>query len=343
MKKIFCVILMAVAPAGAEVVSRDVAWNVNGTTITATIVQPVGKGPYPGVVMVAGSGPTDRNWCSTQLPGKNCSGALVADELAKAGFAVMRYDKSITGPNAAGNAAVLYGKLSMRTHMDEVAAAAAQLRKEPAVDGARVFALTNSEGAIHAINCQNDGGCDFAGLILQGSPGLRMADLLRSQVKASVASMPDADGVMARYDKLMVAFMAGLPFVPDPQLHYSINNMVAGFYTPINLPFSRELMATEPSVIAAKVQAPVLVVIGKKDVQVDWQKDGGALEAAMAGNKNVKFLYPEDADHILKHEPRPREQLNNLAGLTYNAAGRVLDAEAVKGILAWLNVTADKR
>ncbi len=343
MKKIFCLILMAAAPVGAEVVSRDVTWSVNGTTITATIVQPVGKGPYPGVVMVAGSGPTDRNWCSTQLPGKNCSGALVAEELAKAGFAVMRYDKSITGPNAAGNTAVLYGKLSMRTHMDEVAAAAAQLRKEPAVDGARVFALTNSEGARHALNCQSNGGCDFAGLVLEGVTGHSMGDSLRAQIAAQVAALPNAEDIMARYDKLMVAFVAGLPFVPDPELPAGINNLVANLNDPINLPFAREIMRFDNAVEAAKVNVPVLVVIGKKDVQADWQKDGGALEAAMAGNKNAKFLYPEDADHILKHEPRPRELLNNLAGLTYNAAGRVLDAEAVKGILAWLNVTADKR
>ncbi len=111
----------------------------------------------------------------------------------------------------------------------------------------------------------------------------------------------------------------------------------------MNLPFTREFIKFDNAAAAAKVKVPVLVVIGKKDVQTDWQKDGGALEAAMAGNEKAKFIYPADIDHMMKHETRPLEQLIGKANLTYNAAGRVLDEAAMKEILAWLNVMAKKR
>jgi len=343
MKELLCILMLAAAPLSAGVVSREAAWNVDGATITATITLPGGKGPYPGVVMVAGSGPTDRNWCSRLLPGSNCSAPLIAEALAKAGFAVVRYDKSVTGPNAAANMALMYGKLSMQSHMAEVAAAAAALRKEPSVDGARVFAFTNSEGALHALNCQNDGGCNFAGLVLEGVPGRSTKAVLRGQIAAQVAAMPDHETVMAGFDKLMANFTAGLPFAPDQQVPAGINQLFAGFYNPVNLPFARELMAADPAAMAAKVKVPVLVVIGKKDVQTDWELDGAPLRQALAANDQAKFVFPADANHVLKYEPKPREQLSNMDGLQYNAAGRVLDPAALKEIIAWLNLTAKRK
>jgi hypothetical protein len=333
-------VLLAAAPLSAEVVSRDIVWSMDVTTAAATITGPAGPGPYPGVVIVPGSGPTDRNWCSPLLPGANCSGALLAAELAKAGFVVIRYDKRFTGPYAAGNLPLLRGKLSMQSHMDEIAGAAAQLKKEPAVDRSRVFALTSSEGALHALNCQLAGAPAFAGLVLTGAPGRSMQAVLRSQIAAKVAASPDAADIMARYDKLMAKFMAGLPFAPDPALHASINQLVAQFYNPAGLPFARELLSADVAALAARARGPMLVLIGKKDIQVDWQQDGRPLEKALSGNKDAAFSYPENANHILKYELKPREQLTGQDGLYYNAADRIIDPDAVKEIIGWLKARA---
>jgi hypothetical protein len=48
--------------------SREVNWQLDSTTLYGTLVRPVGSGPFPAVVMVAGSGPTDRDWNSSLLP-----------------------------------------------------------------------------------------------------------------------------------------------------------------------------------------------------------------------------------------------------------------------------------
>ena len=61
------------------------------------------KEVHSAVVFVAGSGPTDRNWCSPLLPGTNGSGKLLAEALASQGFVTLRYDKLASGPHVKEN------------------------------------------------------------------------------------------------------------------------------------------------------------------------------------------------------------------------------------------------
>src|SRR5215470_9684563 len=78
--------------------SSDVSWDLDGISIDATVVRPSGPGPFAGVVLVAGSGPTDRDWCSPLLPGSRGSARLLAEAFAEAGIASLRYDKRASGP-----------------------------------------------------------------------------------------------------------------------------------------------------------------------------------------------------------------------------------------------------
>src|SRR5260370_29725073 len=103
--------------------SSEVTWQLGSTTVYGTLVRPSGPGPFPAVVMVAGSGPTDRDWNSPLLPGSNGSARLLAEALARAGIASLRYDKRASGPRAPANMQVLVGKLSMQSHVDEFAGA----------------------------------------------------------------------------------------------------------------------------------------------------------------------------------------------------------------------------
>ncbi len=319
-------------------VTEEVSWAIGGTTVSAAITIPAGRGLYPAVVFVPGSGPTDRDWNSILLPGTNGSALLLADELSRGGFVVLRYDKRFTGPNAKGNLALLAGKLSMNTHVEELAGAVALLRAREDVDPKRIFVLSNSEGAIHALNYQLQKEPKFAGLVLTSAPGRLLKDLMRSQVQPQVAALPNAAEVMEHYDKLVDNFLAGQPFAADPLLPESINQLMHAFYQPLSLPFARELFEIDPAALLGRVRAPALVLIGKKDIQVDWQADGALL--MKAAGVNVSFAYPENADHVLKYEARPRSELTAADGAKYNATGRTLDTETLKSILDWLKLHA---
>lgn len=330
----------AASPTPFQTISENVTWQIADTTMAATITRPDDKKAHPAVVFVAGSGPTDRDWNSPLLPGTNGSARLLAEELAKDGFVTIRYDKRFTGPYAQENMPKLAGKISLESHLDELQGAVDQLVARSDVDAKKIFVLGNSEGTIHALNYQLTRQPKFAGLILTGVPGRSLADVTRGQIAAQVASLPNANDIMARYDKAMADFLAGKPFVADPNQLEGINTFFQGLYAPINMPFTREFFGINSAPWLAKVKEPVLAMIGKKDIQVDYILDGGPLEAVAKGMSNVTFSYPDNANHVLKNETRPREALTSADGLTYNASDRILDADALRTIKDWLDQRA---
>ncbi len=321
------------------IVSEEVNWNIGETVVAATITRPNDIEVHPAIVFVPGSGPTDRDWNTPLLPGTNGSARLLAEELARSGYVTIRYDKRFTGPNAQKNMPLMVGNISMAGHVEELAGAVDQLLSRSDVDPQKIYVVANSEGNIHALHYQQERAKKFAGLVLIAPPGRNLPDIMYTQIAAQIAPMPNAEAIMAAYDKGMNAFLAGEPFKADPALPEALNTMIQSLYNPLNLPFTRELFLTDGSKLLSQVTAPTLVVIGKKDIQVDWQLDGAPLEAAASTMKNVTFAYPENANHVLKNEPKSRSELTAAVdGLTYNAADKVLDAEGLKVIVDWLAV-----
>ena len=318
--------------------SFEVSWQMDGTTVTGTLIKPDGAGPFPGVVMVAGSGPTDRDWNSPLLPGTNGSARLIAEALLHAGFASLRYDKRVTGPHANENIQALMGKISMQSHVDEFAEAVQRLADHLYILHDRIFALANSEGTLHALNYQlHNPPIPLAGLVLIGPPGRPVGVVARAQLAAQAAALPNGDALLALYDQAIARFLAGEPVAPDPALPQGVQVLLQALETPANLPFARELWLADAAPLLAQVDIPALVVIGNKDLQVDWQADGTPLQQAAAGHANVTFLFPEDANHVLKHEPRPRAELTQPDTLPrYNAPDTRLDPQAMTDILKWL-------
>lgn len=318
--------------------SEDVSWSLGQTAVDATVAAPGRPGRFPAVVLVAGSGPTDRNWESPLLPGTNGSGRLIGERLASSGYVTIRYDKRASGPRAQQNLALLSGRISLESHFDELQGAVSHLLGRADVDPARLFVLTSSEGAMHALYYQAHAGVvPFAGMVLTGAPGRCLSDIANYQVETQLAVLPDGAGLISRYRALIQRFEDGGDFLPDATLPDFVNNLVGGLSAPINQPFTREFWSFKPADHLRTVSVPVLVVTGKKDIQTDWKLDGGALEEASQGRSNVTFYYPDNANHVLKHEPRPREALTAATAIAaYNLPEARLDPETLKTILEWL-------
>ena len=150
--------------------------------------------------------------------------------------------------------------------------------------------LTNSEGAIHAVNYQLQAKNNrFKGLVLTGAPGRAVGELGRSQIFDQIKHLPNAETLMKPYDDAIAEFLANKPMVIDASLPEGIKLLLRSLETPANLPFSRELWTYKLSEYIAKVNDPILVVIGKKDIQVDWKIDGKLLENATA-TKNCSII-----------------------------------------------------
>jgi hypothetical protein len=159
----------------------------------------------------------------------------------------------------------------------------------------------------------------------------------RSQIAAQAASLPNGDAVMALYDAAIVRFLAAEPIAADPSLPAGVQALLGALAAPANLPFARELWATDGAPLLEEVNVPVLVVIGKRDIQVDWRADGDSLVRAARSRPQVTFLFPEHANHVLKHEAKPRAELNaEHVVASYNSPNATLDSDAMTSIVEWL-------
>src|SRR4051794_11632517 len=111
----------------------------------------------PIVLMISGSGPTDRNGNSPMLPGKNNSLLMLAEGLASNGIASLRYDKRGIGESAA--AMVSEADLRFETYVDDAVSWCEQLRKDARFS--KVIIAGHSEGSLigmlAAKRCNADG------------------------------------------------------------------------------------------------------------------------------------------------------------------------------------------
>jgi uncharacterized protein len=159
-----------------------------------------------------------------------------------------------------------------------------------------------------------------------------------AQIAAQLLPVPGGEQMLAAYDQAIQDFMAGREVHIDESLPEGLRNVILGITNPINQPFSRELwMADTPSLLA-QVTQPVLLVIGKKDVQVSWQDDGVIFDQIVKHQPNIQIVYAENANHVLKYEPRPLVELTPpVVMASYGAEDTHLDDTVVQAILGWLN------
>ncbi len=317
--------------------STEVAWQLDEITMHGTFTRPDGAGPYPAVVLVAGSGPTDRDWCSPLLPGTNGSARLLAEAFAEAGIASLRYDKRVSGPYAAENVPKMIGRVSMASHLDELVAAVAVLASQEYVDASRIVGLGNSEGTLHVLHyATSTQRIPFAGIVLAAPPGRPIRDILLSQLALQASQVPDGAALMGAVRAATERYESGQPMDPDPRLPENVRLVLSSFEVPANLPLARELWAEDATRTLSEVRIPTLLLIGGHDLQVDLHADGDPLQAAAAGMPNVTFVFPPTANHVLKEETRTAAEVIATPGNGYNADGTRLDFEAINTILTWL-------
>ncbi len=319
-------------------INLDVTWELGPTMVYGTLVKPEGSGPFPGVIMVAGSGPTDRNWNSPLLPGTNGSAALIAQALAEAGIASLRYDKRTAGKKAPTNMPHLMGKLSMLSYAEEVAGGMELLSHRQDIRVDQIFGFGHSEGTLHILHYQlKDPVYPLAGMVLAGPPGRAVGSVARSQIAAQASTLPHRDDLMAQYDASITRFLGGEAVAPNPMLPEGIQHFLLSLEAPANLPFTRELWIADTSSLLRNADVPLLVVIGKKDIQVDWTEDGELLQHAVKEHEDAILLFPDNANHVLKYEPNPRARLTPAEAMQrYNAQDADLDPETMSSMLTWL-------
>jgi hypothetical protein len=164
-----------------------------------------------------------------------------------------------------------------------------------------------------------------------------MSEVLLAQLRLQLGASPDGDDMLNEITASIRRYSAGEAMNPVPGLPDPVKIVLQSFDAPANLPFARELWATNTVDLLSCVDIPTLVLIGRKDVQVDAHVDGGLLLSATHGMTNISFAFPGNANHVLKEDARTAEAFAAAPGTGYNEPGTRLDPEAVSTILSWLD------
>src|SRR5947209_10282757 len=169
---------------------RDVTVGEGEWKLPGTLTVPNGKGPFPGIVLVQGSGPNDRD--------ETVGGVKVFKDLAEGlgsrGVVVLRYEKRTKqyGARMAGLA-----KMTVAEEVvDDAVAGAALLRTEPEVDPKRVYVLGHSLGGYEAPRIAEEDG-KLAGLVILAGNVRPIEDLAVDQAEYLGAKGQQLDNIKA--------------------------------------------------------------------------------------------------------------------------------------------------
>lgn len=223
---------------------RNVTVGDDPYKLPGTVTLPTGSGPFPGVVMVHDTGPNDRD----ETVGAVKMFRDLAEGLASRGIAVLCYEKRTklyltkvtAGPYTADDETV-----------DDAVAAVDVLRKQPEVNGQKIFVLGHGLGGYLAPRIAED--AKVAGIIIAGANEHPLEDVIVEQ--ASGLKLPDQEmagikAAAARVKKLEVAD-EDQPKVLGLPVAYWVN-----------------LKGYDPVQTARKLSVPVLVLVGNRDPQV---------------------------------------------------------------------------
>ncbi|MEK5445751.1 alpha/beta fold hydrolase [Paenibacillus sp. FSL R7-0331] len=282
------------------------------------------SGPLPSVVLVHGSGSTDRD--ETALGYKAFRD--LAWGLARQGIAVLRYDKRTFtyGQQYAGDKAA---SLTVKEETVEDAVLAAKLlRQDKRLNPDQVYIAGHSLGGMLAPRIDADGG-DFAGLILLAGSPRKLWEIVYDQNMALIRSMNESDPLKAQSAALIDA---------EAQKVKALASMTAEqakqappvFGMPAN--YLLEMQHHDTAELARKLTKPVLVLQGADDFQVYADKDYLLWKEVLSNNPSAEFkLYPGLNHFFVNYDGAG-------AGTTdeYNVPG-VVDEQVISDIGGWIS------
>lgn len=273
----------------------------------ATLTLPAGKGPFPAVMLIAGSGPNDRD--ETVFGHKPF--LVIADHLTRQGFAVLRYDKRGVGKST-GN----FSTATIEDFANDARAVVNYLKQQEEIDPDRIGLLGHSEGGLVSAMLAA-GNRDIAFAVLMAAPGTTGMEIVLDQNQISLTHQGVEPETIEELQKLnRETFGMLLEWKGTEEDRTALRDQLSRFWNKLPLlvrmkvekeaflrsqfnamtmPGYLSFLRADPSLYLKEVTCPLLALNGEKDTQVPAVKNIRAITSALeiAGNKNVETrIYP---------------------------------------------------
>lgn len=271
-------------------------------TLAATLTIPQGKGPFPGVVLITGSGPQDRD--ETLLGHKPF--LILSDYLTRHGIAVLRADD-----RGVGKSTGVFAKATTADFSTDTEAGVAYLKTRPEVDPHKIGLIGHSEGGVIApmVAARNK---DVAFIVMMAGTGVPGDQVIVAQLEAiDIASgkKPDEAAKSAAVQRDVVHLIETEK--DQAVLEKELREEMAGQGTEAQIGMEihqftsvwfRYFLTYDPATALREVTCPVLVLNGSLDKQVLPDQNLPAIRKALqeAGNKHFEIDELPGLNHLFQ-------------------------------------------
>jgi alpha-beta hydrolase superfamily lysophospholipase len=290
---------------------EPVSFQAAGMKIYATLRHPVGEtAPVPAVLLIAGSGPTDRNGNSAVEPGPTDTLRTLADWLSEDGVASLRYDKLGSGQSGLGPYADKVDSIGITVYEKEAAAALIFLGRQRDVDDQRLAVFGHSEGALFALLLATG----HAGKVprihalgLLEPLGLRYLDLITVQVDAQLRAQVSAGEITKKLESTLETTLASAvkrlraTGKGAANLPYGLGTIL----NPSTAKYLYEADKFDPETLGAEVAAktPVILSCSNADTQVSCPQVNRVAQGLSDADASATVVHLVGVDHVLKVDP----------------------------------------
>jgi uncharacterized protein len=282
--------------------------SAGGVSLAGTLTLPKGSGPFPAALLIAGSGPQDRD----EAIANHRPFFVIADVLTRSGVAVLRYDKRGIGKST--------GNADVATTLDLTADAQAALdflKSHKEIDASRIGLIGHSEGAIIAPYLAGHSK-DVAWIVLLAAPATKGEDTLLNQseligraggltdaqLDASLGFDQAAYALVRQEKDTSVLTQKLVELVKDSGLEAAFPpSALETQLRMLTSPWFRFFLDYDPLPNFKMVKCPVLALYGQKDLQVSSQANLQLVQKELtdAGNTHVEARELPDLNHLFQH------------------------------------------
>ncbi|QJI16919.1 MULTISPECIES: alpha/beta hydrolase [unclassified Pseudomonas] len=296
---LICTAAHAAAPV---VLQRPISLDTGSGELFGSLLLPQSAKPMPVVLIIAGSGPTDRNGNSAE-GARNDSLKRLAWVLARHNIASVRYDKR--GVAASLKATPDERNLTLDAYVADAVAWGKSLKADPRFGP--LIVLGHSEGALVAALAAPE--LDPAGVVSLSGSARPVDQVIRQQL---ADHLPPA--LLLRSNQILDRLKAGQvdADVPDP---------LQGIFRPSVQPYLISLFRADPAAAFARLNMPALIVQGTTDLQVGVadaeklkQAKPDAELAVIPGMNHVMRIVPNDVKQQLSSYNNPQLPLADALG-----------------------------